>query len=57
MRADSDPALASATRRGFLERYCDSGVMVCATHFPEPSIGRIIQRDKSFWFDDDATKA
>ncbi len=55
MRADSDPALASATRRGFLERYCDSGVMVCATHFPEPSIGRIIQRDKSFWFDDDAT--
>ncbi len=57
MRADFDPVLASATRRGFLERYCDSGVMVCATHFPEPSIGRIIQREKAFWFDDDATKA
>ena len=56
MRADFDPALASATRRGFLERYCDSGVMVCATHFPQPSIGRITQREQAFWFDSDATK-
>ena len=46
-----DPALASATRRSFLERYCDSGVMVCATHFPEPSFGRIIQREEAFWFE------
>jgi glyoxylase-like metal-dependent hydrolase (beta-lactamase superfamily II) len=51
IRADLDPALASATRRRFLERYCDSAVMVCATHFPEPSLGRIIQREKAFWFD------
>jgi glyoxylase-like metal-dependent hydrolase (beta-lactamase superfamily II) len=56
MRADFDPALARATRRSFLERYCDSSVMVCATHFPEPSIGRIIQRGEAFWFDDDATE-
>ena len=56
MRADADPALASATRRGFLERYCDSSVMVCASHFPEPSIGRIVAREKAFWFDYDATK-
>ena len=51
MRADLDPALASATRRNFLERYCDSGVTVCATHFPEPSLGRIIRRENAFWFD------
>src|SRR5204863_436644 len=38
MRADVDPALAVTTRRNFLERYCDSGVTVCATHFPEPSL-------------------
>ncbi len=55
MRADLDPALASATRRRFLERYCDSGVMVCATHFPEPSLGRIMQRKEAFWFDYEAT--
>ena len=51
MRADFDPNLARTTRRSFLERYCDSGVMVCATHFPEPSIGRVTQRDEAFWFE------
>src|SRR5262245_60230952 len=33
VRADQDHALAGATRRGFLERCCESGVTVCATHF------------------------
>jgi hypothetical protein len=51
MRADLDSTMASATRRSFLERYCDSGVTVCATHFPEPSFGRITRRDDAFWFD------
>jgi glyoxylase-like metal-dependent hydrolase (beta-lactamase superfamily II) len=51
MRADFDPALARTTRRSFLERYCESNVMVCATHFPEPSMGHITQRDKVFWFE------
>jgi glyoxylase-like metal-dependent hydrolase (beta-lactamase superfamily II) len=51
MRADVDAALASATRRGFLERYCDSGVTICATHFPEPSRGRVTQRGDAFWFE------
>jgi glyoxylase-like metal-dependent hydrolase (beta-lactamase superfamily II) len=54
MRADVDRALASATRRRFLERCCDSGVLVCATHFPEPSLGRIIRREEAFWFDYEA---
>jgi glyoxylase-like metal-dependent hydrolase (beta-lactamase superfamily II) len=57
MRADFDPGLASTTRRRFLERYCDSSVTVCATHFPEPSMGRIIQRDDAFWFEYEATAA
>jgi glyoxylase-like metal-dependent hydrolase (beta-lactamase superfamily II) len=56
MRADFDPGLARTTRRSFLERYCDSGVTVCATHFPEPSIGRIRHREAAFWFDYDASK-
>ena len=57
MRADVDPVLARATRRNFLERYCDSSVTVCATHFPEPSLGRITQRDNAFWFEYDAVES
>lgn len=55
MRADSDPELAKRTRSNFLARYCDSNVMVCATHFPEPSVGRIVQRDHAYWFNYEAT--
>jgi glyoxylase-like metal-dependent hydrolase (beta-lactamase superfamily II) len=50
MRSDSDPALARTTRRDFLERYCDSSALVCASHFPEPSIGRVVRRDGAFRF-------
>ena len=56
MRSDADPGLACATRRGFLERYCDSRVMVCASHFPEPSIGRVVEREKAFGFDYDTNE-
>ncbi len=55
MRADADAALARATRRAFLERYCESGALVCATHFPEPSIGRVVPRQNAFWFDYEST--
>lgn len=51
VRADQDSTLAGATRRRFLERCCESGATVCATHFPEPSFGRIVQRGGAFWFD------
>jgi glyoxylase-like metal-dependent hydrolase (beta-lactamase superfamily II) len=54
VRADLDHALASATRRRFLKGCCDSGVLVCATHFPEPSLGRISRRKQAFWFDYEA---
>jgi len=56
VRADADAVLAGKTRRNFLERYCDSSVTVCATHFPEPSIGRITQRGDAFWFQDHAAE-
>lgn len=50
MRADADPQQARVTRRAFLERYCDSDTLVCATHFPMPSLGHIVPRDQAFWF-------
>jgi len=53
MRADADHALAATTRRTFLERHCDSGALVCATHFPEPSLGRVVRRDGVFRFNYD----
>jgi glyoxylase-like metal-dependent hydrolase (beta-lactamase superfamily II) len=56
IRADIDPGMAKATRRSFLERCCDSGVTVCATHFPEPSIGRVTQKANAFWFEYDGAK-
>ena len=50
MRADTDPVQACHTRRAFLERYCDTDVLVCGSHFPAPSMGRIVARDQAFWF-------
>jgi hypothetical protein len=32
----ADPARAADTRRDFVERYADSGVLVLAAHFPRP---------------------
>lgn len=53
MRADVDAALAGETRRRFLERCCERGALVCATHFPEPSFGRVSARGDAFWFEFD----
>jgi glyoxylase-like metal-dependent hydrolase (beta-lactamase superfamily II) len=41
MRVDYDPKQASATRRSFLERYCDTSTLCCTMHFPSPSVGHI----------------
>lgn len=38
---DKDPELAAKTRRGFLERYCDTRTLCCTAHFPSPSVGAI----------------
>ncbi len=51
IHADADATLARTTRRSFLERYCDTNVTVCASHFPEPSFGHVIRSNNAFWFD------
>lgn len=50
-RPDFDPKQAAATRRAFLERYCERDVLVCASHFPSPSFGRVVREGKGFWFE------
>ncbi len=53
MRADFDRELARQTRRAFLERCCGTDTLVCATHFPSPSFGRVVRRGDAFWFEFD----
>jgi len=50
-RPDFDPKQAAATRRAFLERYCERDVLVCASHFPSPSFGRVVREGNGFWFE------
>jgi glyoxylase-like metal-dependent hydrolase (beta-lactamase superfamily II) len=50
MRADTQPEQACQTRRAFLERYCETDVLICGSHFPAPSVGHIVARDDAFWF-------
>jgi glyoxylase-like metal-dependent hydrolase (beta-lactamase superfamily II) len=52
MRADADHEQAARTRKRFLESCSEKPITVCATHFPEPSIGRVVRRGDAFWFDD-----
>ena len=49
---DFDADQARATRRAFLERYCDRATLVCGTHFPSPSFGRVVAHRDSFTFAD-----
>ena len=48
MRADFDPKQAAVTRRGLLERCCDTSTLYCTAHFPTPSAGRITRWDDGF---------
>jgi len=41
MRIDHDPEQAVATRRAFLEHYCDTDTLCCFAHFPSPSKGHV----------------
>jgi hypothetical protein len=47
-RFDVDPAAARATRRAFLEKYKDGGVLVLGTHFATPTAGHI-RSDGNAW--------
>jgi glyoxylase-like metal-dependent hydrolase (beta-lactamase superfamily II) len=49
-RPDFDRDLARATRRAFLERYCETDVLICGTHFPSPSLGHIVPHGDAFRF-------
>ena len=40
---DSDPALATRTRKDFMERYADSPTLVIGTHFAGPTAGRLVR--------------
>ena len=50
-RPDYKADIAGATRRAFLEKYCDSGVLVCTMHFPLPSAGLIVPDGNAFRFE------
>jgi len=52
--ADADADVAIRTRRAFLERHCAAKTLVCGTHFPSPSLGRIRSREDAFTFVADA---
>jgi glyoxylase-like metal-dependent hydrolase (beta-lactamase superfamily II) len=45
---DVDQAQAAATRRNFLERYCDTETLCCTAHFPSPSTGQIRRLGNGF---------
>ncbi len=45
---DTDPKQAAATRRSFLERYCDTETLCCTAHFPSPSTGKIRRHGDGF---------
>jgi hypothetical protein len=45
---DVDQPQAAATRRSFLERYCDTDTLCCTAHFPSPSTGKIRRLGNGF---------
>jgi glyoxylase-like metal-dependent hydrolase (beta-lactamase superfamily II) len=47
---DWDPELAMRSRRGFLDRYCETSTLVCTAHFPLPSAGRVVRAGEAFRF-------
>jgi glyoxylase-like metal-dependent hydrolase (beta-lactamase superfamily II) len=47
-RFDDQPELARITRRSFLERHCDAGTLILATHFPSPSVGWFEHRGDAY---------
>ncbi|WP_431205338.1 MBL fold metallo-hydrolase [Bradyrhizobium betae] len=48
VKFDVDPAAAATTRRGFLDRYCDTDTLCCTAHFPSPSVGKIRRKGNGF---------
>jgi len=50
VHADVDPEISRRTRRAFLSRYEDKEAHVFATHFEDPTVGRIVRDARSHRF-------
>lgn len=50
-RFDWDSAMASRTRRSFLERYAERDVRIVGTHFATPTWGRVVGHKQAFRLD------
>lgn len=48
--SDHDPDLARATRHRFLQQHAESDTLILTAHFPSPSVGRVVAKDKAFRF-------
>jgi glyoxylase-like metal-dependent hydrolase (beta-lactamase superfamily II) len=48
MLVDYDRVQAAATRRRFLETYCDTPTLCCFAHFPSPSVGQVKRWGEGF---------
>lgn len=45
INADDDPEAGLRTRRHFIETFADTGTILLAAHFPEPTAGTVVRRD------------
>jgi len=43
INADADPEGGLKTRRHFIDTYADTGTILLAAHFPEPTAGRVVR--------------
>jgi glyoxylase-like metal-dependent hydrolase (beta-lactamase superfamily II) len=50
MLADYDSRQAAQTRRNVFDRFCEESTILCATHFPTPSTGRVRRWDNGYKF-------
>jgi len=50
MRADYDSRQAGQTRRQVFDRFCDAATVMCVTHFPSPSTGRVRRWGEGYKF-------
>jgi glyoxylase-like metal-dependent hydrolase (beta-lactamase superfamily II) len=50
MRADYDSKQAGQTRRTIFDRFCDAPTLICVTHFPSPSVGRVRRWEDGYKF-------
>jgi glyoxylase-like metal-dependent hydrolase (beta-lactamase superfamily II) len=50
MRADYDSRQAGETRRKVFDRFCEEPTLLCVTHFPSPSTGRVRRWGEGYKF-------